>query len=275
MFRQRTGSSLCYRCGKLNRVDAAECFYCGARRPGLWGFAPFAGRLVGRLDFAGAVTVVCVVLYFVSILLDPAAAFRARNPFDMLSPSDRALVRLGMAGAAPWAAGWWWTLITGVYLHGSLLHIVFNLLWVRQLAPAVEQLFGRARLVVIYTVAGVLGFVVSNLVGIRFTLGASGAVFGLLGAMVAYGRSRGGVFGVAVLRQYGQWALFIFIASFFLAGVNNWGHAGGFAGGYLAASALGHLERRPERGVDRLAALGAVAFTVLSFALAIWNGFLR
>jgi rhomboid protease GluP len=275
MFRQRTGSSLCYRCGKLNRVDAAECFYCGARRPGLWGFAPLAGRLVGRFDFAGAVTVVCVVLYFVSILLDPAAAFRARNPFDMLSPSDRALVRLGMAGAAPWAAGWWWTLITGVYLHGSLLHIVFNLLWVRQLAPAVEQLFGRARLVVIYTVAGVLGFVLSNLVGIRFTLGASGAVFGLLGAMVAYGRSRGGVFGVAVLRQYGQWALFIFIASFFLAGVNNWGHAGGFAGGYLAALVFGHLERRPERGLDRLAALGAVGLTVLSFALAIWNGFLR
>jgi rhomboid protease GluP len=275
MFRQRTGSSLCYHCGKLNRVDAAECFYCGARRPGLWGFAPLAGRLVGRLDFAGAVTAVCVALYFVSILLDPAAAFRARNPFDMLSPSDRALVRLGMAGAAPWAAGWWWTLITGVYLHGSLLHIVFNLLWVRQLAPAVEQLFGRARLVVIYTVAGVLGFVLSNLVGIRFTLGASGAVFGLLGAMVAYGRSRGGVFGVAVLRQYGQWALFIFIASFFLAGVNNWGHAGGFAGGYLAASVLGHLERRPERGADRLAALGAVALTVLSFVLAIWNGFLR
>jgi len=275
MFRQRTGSSLCYRCGKLNRVDAAECFYCGARRPGLWGFAPLAGRLVGRFDFAGAVTVVCVVLYFVSILLDPAAAFRARNPFDMLSPSNRALVRLGMAGAAPWAAGWWWTLITGVYLHGSLLHIVFNLLWVRQLAPAVEQLFGRARLVVIYTVAGVLGFVLSNLVGIRFTLGASGAVFGLLGAMVAYGRSRGGVFGVAVLRQYGQWALFIFIASFFLAGVNNWGHAGGFAGGYLAALVFGHLERRPERGLDRLAALGAVGLTVLSFALAIWNGFLR
>jgi rhomboid protease GluP len=275
MFRQRTGSSLCYRCGKLNRVDAAECFYCGARRPGLWGFAPLAGRLVGRFDFAGAVTVVCVVLYFVSILLDPAAAFRARNPFDMLSPSDRALVRLGMAGAAPWAAGWWWTLITGVYLHGSLLHIVFNLLWVRQLAPAVEQLFGRARLVVIYTVAGVLGFVLSNLVGIRFTLGASGAVFGLLGAMVAYGRSRGGVFGVAVLRQYGQWALFIFIASFFLAGVNNWGHAGGFAGGYLGALVFGHLERRPERGLDRLAALGAVGLTVLSFALAIWNGFLR
>jgi rhomboid protease GluP len=162
-----------------------------------------------------------------------------------------------------------------MYLHGSLLHIVFNLLWVRQLAPAVEELFGRARLVVIYTAAGVLGFALSNAVGIRFTLGASGAVFGLLGAMVAYGRSRGGAFGLAVLRQYGQWALFMFIASLFLTRVNNWGHAGGFAGGYLAALAVGHLERRPERGLDRLAALVVAGLTALSFALAIWNGFRR
>ena len=140
MFRQRTGSSLCYRCGKLNRVDAAQCFYCGARRPGLWGFGPVAGRLVGQVDFAKAVIVACAVLYVVSVLLDPRAALRARGPFDMLSPSDAVLLRLGMAGAAPWAAGWWWTLLTGVYLHGSLLHILFNMLWVRQLAPAVEQL---------------------------------------------------------------------------------------------------------------------------------------
>ena len=277
MFRQRAGSSLCYRCGKLNRVDAAVCFYCGARRPGLWGFAP-AGRPAGGPAGlrASAVTAACVALYVASILLDPAAAAPGPEP---VRPALARRPRAGQArhgGRGPRGrAGWWWTLVTGMYLHGSLLHIVFNLLWVRQLAPAVEQLFGRSRLVVIYTAGGVLGFVLSNLVGIRFTLGASGAVFGLLGAMVAYGRSRGGAFGIAVLRQYGQWALFMFIASFFLAGVNNWGHAGGFAGGYLAALALGHLERRPERGVDRLAALATVGLTALSFALAIWNGFLR
>jgi rhomboid protease GluP len=256
-------------------VDAEACFYCGARRPGLWGFAPLAGRLVGRLDFAKAVTIVCVVAYVASILLDPMAALRARNPFDLLSPGFGVVVRLGMAGATPWAAGFWWTLITGMYLHGSLLHIVFNLLWVRQLAPAVEELFGSARLIVIYTVAGVLGFALSNAVGIPWTLGASGAVFGLLGAMVAYGRSRGGVFGLAVLRQYGQWALLIFIFGFFMAGVNNWGHAGGFGGGYLAALALQPVERRPERGLDRVAALAVIALTALAFALALWTGFAR
>lgn len=273
MFRQRTGSSLCYRCGKLNRVDAAECFYCRARRPGLWGFGPGIGRLIGRLDFAKSVTVVCVTLYLVSILLDPAAAFRARNPFDMLAPSSGALIRLGMTGAIPWAAGFWWTLFTAIYLHGSLLHIAFNLLWVRQLAPPVEEIFGQARLVVIFTVAGALGFVLSNAVGVPWTIGASGAIFGLLGAMVAYGRSRGGAFGVAVLRQYGQWALIMFIFGFFMSGVNNWGHAGGFVGGYVMAVVLGPIERGGERGLDRLAALAAIAVTALAFLLALRAGF--
>jgi rhomboid protease GluP len=275
MFRQRAGSSLCYSCGKLNRVDAATCFYCGARRPGLWGFAPLAGRLIGHMDFAKSVTVVCVVAYVASLLLEPSAALRGRTPFDLLPPGERALRKLGIAGAWPWAHGEWWTLLTGIYLHGSLLHIVFNLLWVRQLSPAVEQLFGTARLVVIYTVAGVLGFALSNAVGIPLTLGASGAVFGLLGAMVAYGRARGGTFGLAVFRQYGQWALFMFIFSFFMARVNNWGHAGGFVGGYLAALALGSVERRPERGLDRVAALAAAGLTALAFALAIWTDFGR
>src|SRR5262249_61698945 len=132
-----------------------------------------------------------------------------------------------------------------------LLHIVFNLLWVRRCASAVEQLFGTARLVVIYTVAGVSGFVLSNLVGVPWTLGASGAVFGLLGAMVAYGRTRGGTFGLAVFRQYGQWALLIFIFGFFMAGVDNWGHAGGFIGGYVAAVVVGSGGRRAERGRGR------------------------
>jgi rhomboid protease GluP len=93
--------------------------------------------------------------------------------------------------------------------------------------------------------------------------------------MVAYGRTRGGTFGLAVFRQYGQWAVLMFIFGYFMSGVNNWGHAGGFVGGYLAALVVGHGERRSERGLDRVAALAAVGLTLVSFALALWNGFLR
>src|SRR5437870_767828 len=197
-----------------------------------------------------------------------------RGPFELLAPSGRALQQLGMTGALAWDAGRWWTLVTAIYLHGGLLHILFNVLWIRQLGPAVEQLFGPARLAVIFTAAGVAGFALSNYAGVPFTIGASGSIFGLLGAMVAYGRQRGGVFGSLVLRQYGPWALVLFIFGFLMSGVNNLAHAGGFAGGLLSAVLLGSRERRRETGLDHLLVLGVAGFTIFAFALALYHGFL-
>jgi rhomboid protease GluP len=275
MFRKTSGSSLCYACGKINRVDAAACFHCGRRNPGLWGFGPALGRVLGGFGFARVVIVVCATAYVVSLLLDPSAIARPRGLFGLLAPSAAALDTLGMTGAYAWAGGRWWTVVTAIYLHGSLLHILFNMLWINQLAPAVEELFGRARLILIFTAGGVAGFLVSNFAGVGLSIGASGAVFGLLGAMVFYGRHRGGIFGLAIFRQYGQWALVLFILGFLMPGVNNLAHAGGFAGGYLAGVALGHGDRSLERGLHQLAAGGTVALTLVSFVLALWTGFIR
>jgi len=180
-----------------------------------------------------------------------------------------------MAGAIPWEQGHWWTVLTAIYLHGSLLHILFNLLWVRQLVPDVEQVYGQARTVVIFTVSGVVCFLVSDLVGTPYTVGASGAIFGLLSAMVWYGRSRGGFFGSAVLRQYGTWALVLFVFGLIAGtGVNNWGHAGGLLGGFLAAFVVGPIHERSEQGADRLAAGAALALTAIAFGLQLWTAFL-
>lgn len=272
MFRKKSGSSVCPSCGRLNSIDEPACFYCGRRNPGLWGFGPGITRFLGELNFARVVMGVCVAVYVLSLLLDPRTALRLRNPFDFLAPSGAALNALGMTGAYAWALGRWWTLFTAIYLHGSLLHILFNLLWINQLAPAVEGVYGRSRLIVIFTAAGVLGFVVSNWVRIPFTIGASGSIFGLLGAMVHYGRSRGGTFGVMVFRQYGQWALVLFVLGFMIAGINNFAHAGGFLGGYLAAMALGHNDHKRKQGVHQLAATACILLTALSFVLALWTG---
>ena len=275
MFRQRSGSSLCFACGKLNRVDAPVCFYCGRRNPGLWGFAPGIGRLIGGLDFAGLVTVVSAIAYIASLALDPRAAIARSGVFDLLSPSDRALYALGMAGAVPWQQGHWWTVLTAIYLHGSLLHILFNLLWVRQLVPDVEQVYGRARTIIIFTVSGVVCFLLSDFVGTRFTVGASGAVFGLLSAMVWYGRRRGGFFGSAVLRQYGTWAIVLFVLGFVSGtSVNNWGHAGGLLGGFLAAFVFGPTHERREQGTDRVLAGATLALTAVAFGLQLWTSFI-
>jgi rhomboid protease GluP len=273
VFRQRSGSSLCYACGKLNRVDASVCFYCGAQRPGLWGFGPALRQLFGEMDVARLIIAVCVVAYAASLLLDPRAAVRPRGVFDILAPGNRALYDLGAAGSIAWGNGRWWTVLTAIYLHGSLLHILFNLMWVRQLAPPVQELFGAARLFTIYTVAGVAGFIVSDTTGVQLTIGASGAIFGLLGAMVRYGHSRGGSFGLAVLRQYGQWALIMFVLGFLMPGVDNTAHAAGFAAGYLTALAVGHGERDAEGGIHRAVALAMVALTAASFGLSLWTSF--
>jgi rhomboid protease GluP len=146
-------------------------------------------------------------------------------------------------------------------------------MWIRQLAPAVEEFFGVARLILIFTVAGIVGFVASNFVGIPFTIGASGSIFGLLGAVVYYGYSRGGEIGSAIFRQSMQWALVVFLFGFFMSGINNWAHGGGFAGGYLTAMLLGYSERKAESYAMKMAALGAVGLTIVAFGLMVWNIF--
>src|SRR6185295_17894698 len=114
------------------------------------------------------------------------------------------------------------------WLHGSLLHIVFNVLWIRQLAPEVGELYGPGRMVIVYTVAGVTGFAASSaaghflyflpplLSGARLTVGASASIFGLLGALVYYGRRTG---SNAVHSQALYWAVMMFIFGVVMNGV--------------------------------------------------------
>ena len=273
MFRKPTGAMLCPRCGRLTHPDAEECLVCGLKRPGRWHWAGRISRLWRGGNFTGLVTVACVAFYVLSLLVDPLASLRPRGPFDLFAPSDRALVSLGMTGAIPSAYGMWWTVFTAIYLHGNLLHIFFNALWIRQLGPGVEELYGPARLVIIFTVSGVLGFLVSNLLGVPFTVGASGSIFGLLGAMVAYGRRRGGAFGAMVLRQYGQLALIMFVLGFFMSRVNNFAHAGGFIGGFACGLILSLSDRRDESALERVAATALLVITAIGFLLSLWNTF--
>src|SRR5262249_5249087 len=106
------------------------------------------------------------------------------------------------------------------------------------------------------------------------TVGASGAIFGLLSAMVWYGRRRGGFFGSAVLRQYGAWAIVLFVLGL-LSGtrVNNWGHAGGLLRRFLPALVMGPIHQRCQQRADRGVAGAALALTGVGFGLQLWTAF--
>ena len=263
---------LCPSCGMLVGVNDDQCLNCGRRKPGLFGFAPFLAHFTrGDVGFAEAITVACVVMFglslLLSVLLPPHRI--SMSGFGFLGPSNEAGFLLGASGGFPVRIyGRWWTLLSASWLHGGLIHILFNMMWVRQLVPAVQEFYGLSRVIIIYTAAGVAGFALSSLMSLNLTLGASAAVFGLLAAMIHYSR-RGG--SSLIGQQARMWAFMLFIFGFFFAGIDNWAHLGGFGGGYLSAMWLDPM--KPERGNHALLAVLCLGVTALAIVLSVLTGF--
>lgn len=274
--RQKTGSVVCTACGSLVGVNDEQCLTCGRRNPGMWGFSPVLRSLGADLGFVTFVIGACVVLYALSLVLS-RNAFQASGIMRLLSPDTEALLRFGASGAIPvFVVGHWWTVLSATWLHGSILHILFNMYVLSQLAPTAAEAYGPARMVVIYTVAGLCGFLLTSaagyylvgvpfLSGARLTIGASGSIFGLVGAMVYYGR-RG---SSAVSSVYIRWAIMMAIFGLIVPGIDNHAHAGGFAGGYLAAQWLDPF--KPERIDHIIAALVCLAASALAVAASLFT----
>jgi rhomboid protease GluP len=270
--RQTTGAVVCASCGYLVGVNDATCYHCGRRNPGLWGFAPALRSLGQDLGFVPLVTGLCVVMYAITLLASGGLTMRG-GIFGFLAPSGYSLLLFGASGAGPiLELGRWWTPLSASFLHGSLLHILFNMMAVRQLAPAIAELYGPGRMVIVYVVSGVVGFVVSSAAGawmsfipIPFlqggyvTVGASASVFGLLGAAVYYGRRSG---SRQVSSTAWNWAIPVFLMGFLLQGVDNYAHLGGFVGGYVVGRLLDPLT--PERINHMLGGLVCLVASLLA-----------
>ncbi|MEZ5332260.1 MAG: rhomboid family intramembrane serine protease [Thermoanaerobaculia bacterium] len=268
--RQKTGSVVCPTCGRLVAVDAARCVHCGRWSPGFWGYGRLLQRLGDDFGFVNLVTGGCIVLYLLTLVSD-VGGIGFSGLLGLLSPSGRALVEFGASGSLPtFGLGRWWTVLSASWLHGSFLHILFNLLWVRQLVPPAVRLFGVGRTALVYLVSGVTGFVLTSVVGALFgnvgpyflhgaqlTIGASASIFGLLGALVLYGRRSG---STAMGRQVWTWALVLFFFGFLLPGIDNYAHLGGFLGGFATARVLDPL--RPEKPEHLIAAGIGLALTL-------------
>ncbi|MFL6262231.1 MAG: rhomboid family intramembrane serine protease [Thermoanaerobaculia bacterium] len=257
--RQRSGSVLCPSCGKLVGVNDDVCLNCGRKRPGMWGLTSLVRGLGKDLGFVQAVIVGNAFLYMAMLAVDPSH-IRSGDLLSIGSPSQEAMIRFGAAGFIPvLALHRWWTLLSAGWLHGGLLHIGFNLYWIRFLAPETAELYGPSRMVIIYSLSSVTGFLASSLLGVPLTLGASAPILGLLGAMVYYGRRTG---SGTVGRMAWSYAIFMIVFGFLMRGVDNWAHLGGFAGGFLAGVLLD--PRKPESGNHAVAALVCLGLTVAS-----------
>jgi len=274
----RPSSVLCPSCGSLVGVKDAQCLSCGRLRPGMWGLTSLLRKVGDDMGFVGLVTWVCGALYLACLASDPEG-IQTSGLLSLLSPSIRSLFVFGASGPRPvFEYGHWWSLLSASWLHGGVLHILFNMLWVRDLAPPTARLYGPGRMVIIYVVAGVCGFTASTLAywlwflpqflrGAPYTLGASAPIFGLIGALLYYGR-RGGSSHIG--QQAKSLAITMLLFGFVMPGVDNWAHLGGLGGGYLAGRILDPLQ--PEKGNHLLAAIVLLLLSLMAIVASVVTG---
>ena len=276
MSNRKRKSMLCPNCRRIVSIDEPRCPHCGISSPGSWwknnplirGWG--SGEQLIRL-----IIYTNIGMYLICLMVSKGATGFGLNPLSLLSPSTRGLVQLGATGTFMIQEAGWWTLISANYLHGSALHIFFNMMAFYQIAPLITRLFGAYRFFIIFTISGIGGFFVSFLMGTQLTVGASAALCGLIGAALYYGKSRGGLFGESIYRQIGGWAIGIIIFGFFFPQVNNAAHIGGMVCGGLSAFALGYSEKIPEKMLHRTLAGATMIITVLILVFALFRGVLE
>jgi len=280
LHRQRTGSVICSSCGVLVGVTDDTCYNCGRRNPGLWGYAPLLRSLGTDLGFVPFIIGTCGIVYILTVIASRGALSQS-GLLSFLGPNTRALFLFGASGALPvFVAGRWWTVLSAAWLHAGLLHILFNMMAVRQLAPPTADFYGPARTVIIYTAGAIAGFALSSFAGAfipalpflrgsQLTIGASAPIAGLIGALMYYGRRTGSHIVKAEATRYVLYLVFygILMSS---VGIDNYAHAGGFGGGYLAAMLLDPL--KPERGDHVMIAIICLALSIASIVASVVLG---
>ncbi len=269
-------SILCPRCRRLVSVDESRCPYCGLSRPG----SPLRTGILARLlrtpeEIIRVIIYLNIGMFVYTLLLNPTHLGFSGNPLYFFSPADRSLLLAGATGSLPlFRLHRWWTLIAASFLHGSIMHIFFNMVALKQLGPFVVREYGLDRFLIIYTVSGVFGFYLSCLAGVPLTIGASASICGLIGAIFYYGKSRGGQYGLAISRQAAGWIVGLALFGLLVPGINNWGHGGGIVAGLASGYLLGYRDKSAAGAGLQWLAAGCVLLTVAVLAWAVFQSLL-
>jgi len=265
----RVETKMCRECRALIPSGASSCPECGASTAhissgGLGRWAEQA--LPFEISVTGMIISACFILFIVAAVLSANAPARPGDTPGllgaMMSLDNGVLARLG-ANVGRYSAGpQFWRLLTAVFLHGNLMHIGFNCWALYVIGPLIDHVMGSRRYFVLFLFTGVGGNVVSlayhALRGLPFfQVGASGALFGLIGVAAVYGYRRRDYMGEMLKRQMVQWAIYGVMMGLFLR-ADNAAHIGGFLCGAAAAAVLPDPRKLAKPSVERL--WGVLAF---------------
>ncbi|MGH3031342.1 MAG: rhomboid family intramembrane serine protease [Gaiellaceae bacterium] len=276
---EQTQTQVCYRhpsretavrCSNCERPICTDCMVyaaVGIKCPECAGHATGAkgaARRMQRGAAAGTGDVVTKTLIGMNVAVYLLQV--VQSPDGLRGASGEIFVDFSLYGPAV-ADGEWWRLLTAAFLHANPIHILFNMLMLWWFGRALEGLLGRGRFLGLYLVSALAGSAGALLLSPEArTLGASGAVFGILGAGLVLERRNIPVFGGAALGI----VLLNVIFTFAISNVSIGGHFGGLVGGALAVLALAGFGRgHPAyRRIDLITVASLVGVAVLSVLVA-------
>ena len=269
----RKNLKMCQACRGLIGANETVCPLCGVE-------SHYAGKSLTALSGAWSVTMVLLtvnlIAYAVMIIYQAKVWGLPEDGqgLGMWSPSldmRRAFGDVSLGGVA---AGQYWRLLTMFFLHGGLLHLGLNSYALVQVGRLAEEAYGGAKFFCVYLISGLAGSLAVIAVNSPPAVGASGAIFGLIGAMAVYGYKRGGSYGNMLKSAMVQWIIYGLVISF-LPGISMAGHVGGLLGGAGIAYLLSDVEQtRQSLRMVRWWQIGAsvgVVLVLVSMGLAAIN----
>jgi rhomboid protease GluP len=242
---QQPRPKLCPACGALVGISATRCHECGASLR--FSLAALSKSLSGIFgDNEAPVTTVLLVanILMFGVSWVAIASAGGGGGFRILwGMSGETMYRLGASyGPAIFYGHEWYRLVTAMFLHGGLIHIGFNMMALMQFGPALEELYGSARYLFLYVVTGAFGFLVSAFMG-NYSLGASGALLGLIGLMLAITSKRGGSYMRELRSRLITSVAILFVLGFSGVGIDNYAHGAGLAAGFVLGKVF--VDRQP------------------------------
>jgi rhomboid protease GluP len=162
------------------------------------------------------------------------------------SQNTLVLLRYGAKDSGLIWEGQYWRLITPIFLHAGLTHLLLNAFSLFQMGGLIELMYGKLRMLVIFMASGFLATMASTIASPNISVGASGAIFGLFGALLYFGLRNPAIFrSVFGMRIYIVLAINL-VMGVVIPNIDSVAHLGGLVGGFVTASGLGlPMERRP------------------------------
>lgn len=221
----------CRYCGGIIGSQENRCSWCGKADTPLaapWLLLP---RLLSRTGLPTRILLGIMVVWFLAMILNDGG-LRLGGFGALLGGgfSNDTLFRFGVLHGPSVRSGQWWRLVTFNFQHLGLAHIAFNGYALWMLGPLVEMLFGAAGFTLLFTVTGIASSLASILFGLGGA-GASGALFGFIGAILVRARRGRTGWDAVLASQAGSWALMAFVFTFLIPNVNIVAHVVGFAAG--------------------------------------------